>query len=411
MNRIVLIGNGFDLAHGLKTSYADFIDWYWNEWGKQLLQGLNRTEDDGLCSFKIKDNIEVQNWASVFQGWYYKRENPLIPWDTKDVVSLAKQDKKLCDFKMSPFFERIQKGIECKGWVDIEDEYHNLLIEYSFHDISHQKLILLNKQLLILQKKLIQYLMTIDNKFVESNEFIRKAIYSPFKELDISIGGQHALNSHIEDGLNYDENEWRIKLYQYGRTYDSYYIERYRKEKQSGKIINEVPYELLLPNQIMLLDFNYTNTSKMYCEKPSIFTYNQIHGSLDNPDSIIFGYGDEMDEHYKKLQNLNDQECLKNIKSINYMNSDNYHKVLRLIESEPYQIFIMGHSCGNSDRTLLNTLFEHKNCTSIKPFYYIKDDGTDNYLELVQNISRNFNDMKLMRDRVVNKTYCEPLVK
>jgi hypothetical protein len=29
----------------------------------------------------------------------------------------------------------------------------------------------------------------------------------------------------------------------------------------------------------------------------------------------------------------------------------------------------------------------------------------------VQHISRNFNDMKLMRDRVVNKTQCESLVK
>lgn len=25
MNRLVLIGNGFDIAHGLKTSYADLI--------------------------------------------------------------------------------------------------------------------------------------------------------------------------------------------------------------------------------------------------------------------------------------------------------------------------------------------------------------------------------------------------
>ncbi len=36
MNRLVLIGNGFDLAHGLKTSYADFINWYWGQWGKRL---------------------------------------------------------------------------------------------------------------------------------------------------------------------------------------------------------------------------------------------------------------------------------------------------------------------------------------------------------------------------------------
>ena len=70
----------------------------------------------------------------------------------------------------------------------------------------------------------------------------------------------------------------------------------------------------------------------------------------------------------------------------------------------------MGHSCGNSDRTLLNTLFEHRNCVSIKPYYHLKEDGTDNYIELIQNISRNFNDMQLMRDRVVNKSYCRPLV-
>ena len=98
------------------------------------------------------------------------------------------------------------------------------------------------------------------------------------------------------------------------------------------------------------------------------------------------------------------------MKTIRYSETDNYRKMLAFIESAPYQIFIMGHSCGNSDRTLLNTLFEHDNCVSIKPFYHKKEDGTDNYIELVQNISRNFTDMKKMRDRVVNKTYCEPLV-
>ena len=31
MNRIILIGNGFDLAHGLKTSYDDFVSELWKE--------------------------------------------------------------------------------------------------------------------------------------------------------------------------------------------------------------------------------------------------------------------------------------------------------------------------------------------------------------------------------------------
>ncbi len=116
-----------------------------------------------------------------------------------------------------------------------------------------------------------------------------------------------------------------------------------------------------------------------------------------------------MDKDYQALKNLNDNGCLCNMKTIKYLETDNYRNALAFMDSAPFQVYIMGHSCGNSDRTLLNTLFEHKNCISIKPYYYVKEDGSDNYLDIIQNISRNFTDMKLMRDRVVNKTYCEPL--
>ena len=106
---------------------------------------------------------------------------------------------------------------------------------------------------------------------------------------------------------------------------------------------------------------------------------------------------------------MNDNECMRHIKSIRYLESDNYRRMLEFIESGPFQLVIMGHSCGLSDRTMLNTLFEHKNCVSIKPYYYVNEQGKDNYLDIVQNISRNFTNPKLMRDRVVNKTFCEPL--
>lgn len=101
-----------------------------------------------------------------------------------------------------------------------------------------------------------------------------------------------------------------------------------------------------------------------------------------------------LDEDYKTISNLNDNAYLTNIKSIRYLETDNYRRLLSFVDSAPYQIYIMGHSCGNSDRTLLNTLFEHRNCVSIKPYYHLKEDGTDNYIEIIQNISRNFNDMQ-----------------
>ena len=88
--------------------------------------------------------------------------------------------------------------------------------------------------------------------------------------------------------------------------------------------------------------------------------------------------------------------------------------MLSYIDSDKFQVLIMGHSCGLSDRTLLNTIFEHNNCRSIKVYYYQwTDEKTgetkDNYTEITQNISRHFNKKKLMREKIVNKTLCRPL--
>ena len=69
----------------------------------------------------------------------------------------------------------------------------------------------------------------------------------------------------------------------------------------------------------------------------------------------------------------------------------------------------MGHSCGISDRTLLNSLFEHEHCKSIKPFYHKREAGTDDYDDIIMNIYRNFKDKNSYRKKVVNRRDCEPL--
>ena len=50
MNRLVIIGNGFDMAHCLKTSYMDFINWYWDQRVNSLLTNHTDTSKDCLCS-------------------------------------------------------------------------------------------------------------------------------------------------------------------------------------------------------------------------------------------------------------------------------------------------------------------------------------------------------------------------
>ena len=414
MNRLVLIGNGFDLAHGLKTSYADFINWYWDERMHNIILLHEAISEDVLCSMRILPASGCDNWFLLSYNNSFFKDIFKKEWKMsgKEFIEELKSKPYYFEVKFSSFFERICKSIETKNWVDIENEYYDLLVQYAKEESPKTKIDELNKQLFVLQEKLIEYLSGVNSSEVSINNEIKRRIYAPFSERDIAIEGRHAWDEHIKYGLNLDENEWRHKLWQYGKDNASCmsYVKAFKQKFEKGEEIFECDKtEFLLPNHIMLLNFNYTKTAELYVSPESGFTINYIHGNLNKPESVIFGYGDELDENYKNLENLRECDGLRNIKSIKYLEADNYRKVLAFIESEPYQILIMGHSCGNSDRTLLNTLFEHKNCISIKPYFYKINQQETNYLELAQNISRNFTDMKLMRDRVVNKVYCEPL--
>lgn len=274
-----------------------------------------------------------------------------------------------------------------------------------------------------IKSRLIEYLTSIQGEYIQDlpqNDNIKQKIFSPFTSKDISINAGEIWVNFLKSRYELSQGLWEDLLSSYNESdvYDrlcriNSFKEKYRElTKLMGiKIVpeEELPEEFLLPDRIMLLNFNYTQTADAYLPKANCFTVNHIHGELSKPESVIFGYGDELDEGYKELLKLDENEYLRNMKTIRYSESGNYRNMLSFIESAPFQVCIMGHSCGNSDRTLLNTLFEHKNCVSIKPFYHQKEDGSDNYLDIVQNICRNFTDMKLMRDRVVNKTFCTSL--
>ena len=328
-------------------------------------------------------------------------------------------DSELCVCKTSPFFDNICRSIETKGWVDIENEYYRLLKWCTKSECDKPCAFYeLNTQFDYLKMLLIEYLSGLDTASVRFDYSIQSIMYENIIPQDISVAGQDEWRKYLKRWLNLDsEHQRQIQILQKYKE-STFNFEDLREKFKSmnygfSKILSTM--QLLSkqvgikPENIMILNFNYTANANRYLQQEDCFRLNQIHGDLLNAKNIIFGYGDELDRDYNDILSLNDNEYLRNMKSIKYLESSNYRDMLSFIESAPYQVYIMGHSCGNSDRTLLNTLFEHRNCVTIKPFYYEKEDGTDNYLDLVQNISRNFTDMKLMRDRVVNKTFCEPM--
>ena len=55
MNRLIIIGNGFDLAHGLKTSYSHFINDYWKKTIQKLQNEVNKNVTTYLYTFETED--------------------------------------------------------------------------------------------------------------------------------------------------------------------------------------------------------------------------------------------------------------------------------------------------------------------------------------------------------------------
>ena len=412
MNRIMLIGNGFDLAHGLKTSYNNFLENYWLEW----LAKLSNCDDcqisdefyhfaakykDGLCKV-LSLRVELSRFS---MAWSMSRTREQIdseaftPKSLKDFSELLdaiNHDLEQNGFSEQLYCQPINKlfdeinNICLTKWVDIENEYYRVLKSHLTASDRSELVKKLNYEFGQIKELLEEYLSKVCAQDVEPNESIESAITQPLKNREIAASKRELLIREI-----YADTLFRA-------NYPDVLVKRYVKE--SNKHLDGIT-----PKRTLLLNFNYTDTAKRLYGKPEYEIIN-IHGELNNKNNpVIFGYGDELDEDHKTIVNINDNDCMENIKSTRYLQTDNYRRLLDFISSEPFQICIMGHSCGNSDRTLLNTLFEHKNCISVKPYYYIKEDGTDNYIELVQNIYRNFKDMALMRDIVVNKDYCEPM--
>lgn len=59
MNRIILIGNGFDLAHGLPTRYEDFINWYWEKRVDSFTGNITSISEDCLCLSKLLQTTTI----------------------------------------------------------------------------------------------------------------------------------------------------------------------------------------------------------------------------------------------------------------------------------------------------------------------------------------------------------------
>lgn len=314
------------------------------------------------------------------------------------------------------------------NWIDVENEYYKLLkglVKGTGNTSIFLDITKLNQDLEELKNLLIQYLkdIVLEDK-VKLSKKIKSVINSPFdlkdfKEKTIDLKVNEEFKRIKKDVSELTDLDSPFSFDELDPFYQDLYSKIGLKQPKIGlkKLLLNTPNELieyfkLKPKSTLFLNFNYTSTPKLYFnQKKGGTTILNIHGDIDKSEEnpIIFGFGDELDDTYKEIEQKNNNEYLNNVKSINYLRTDNYKRLLNFLNESFFQVIIMGHSCGLSDRTLLNTIFENNNCSSIKICYHIFEDESDNFQDISQNLSRNFVDKIRMRDVVVNKTFCDSI--
>lgn len=109
MNRLVIIGNGFDMAHGLKTSYMDFINWYWDQRVYGFIGKTSNVSQDCLCKLVIKETNDISCWNAfaASNSYFFKDLYQKERYSGSEVIQEIKQHPEIFMVEYSPFFKTI----------------------------------------------------------------------------------------------------------------------------------------------------------------------------------------------------------------------------------------------------------------------------------------------------------------
>ena len=159
--QLFLIGNGFDLAHGIPTSYNDLMNWY----GKQLIDQLQEEET-------VEDDFFETSLRVPLGG------------RTSSIHNCPPNFSKLLDSgfakSKSDFFMELLANYRKGNWVDIESFYFEKLKQIAQipkGDLGLEervkRVITLNKQFQNVQNLLDRYLRTLTKEISLMPEFLK----------------------------------------------------------------------------------------------------------------------------------------------------------------------------------------------------------------------------------------------
>lgn len=305
---VLIIGNGFDLAHGLPTTYKDFLDF------TNIYQG-------GSCLEPTK----TREIRSYFEN--LKKEKSQIYTELGNLIN----GNTWLKYFNSVYEKRNRNGKT--GWIDFESEISELI-----------QILENNRRILIEHDKLEDDEISL-NDYHESR--LRCFYTREFGYFSLNICKE------IKDKMLTDLN----KLIRALEIYLSDYV-------------NNLSIDIRLPDILRLridkvLSFNYTNTyERLYGKENPDIEYDYIHGKadinhyIDNCDMVLgideYLTGEEKNRNTEFIQFKKFFQRIYKKTGAEYVDWLKEYEAKRIgPNAENLNVYIFGHSLDVTDRDIL----------------------------------------------------------
>jgi len=306
MKNLIIIGNGFDRAHNMRTSYNEFIE---DLFGKYFADKRFCPDILGSCSQK-----DLSGLKSALRR--------AVSFIKPDKTSPHRHRKRLLSGTNMPnitnkFVEYLLYFADKNNWYDIEYSYFEELMRYcdTQHDLS-----LMHNDFEIVKKYL-------SNHLIEQETDVKKIdSYEHFFKSFSSLPNSQARNLIVN--------------FNYTRTVENLY------------------------NGVIKCPMVYIHGKLEDEENPMIFGY---AATEDEIDKLLSQNNNEFLKNVKKhLYKRTKNERILN----DFLTPRKKPVSGTLRFEQDVNVFILGHSCGLSDNLILSEIFNSESIHFIKTFYY-----------------------------------------
>lgn len=318
---ILVIGNGFDLAHELNTSYVDFL---------QVIEILDNTKIIDLTLEPHKFLSEFQNKKNekVVRDYVFRK----LGNKSLDVVQNF-IDLKYRNFWVMYFCALLDKfGRRKTTWIDFEAQIKDVII-----DVENA---IANGDLLINNDGLITGI---------NNIRVRECLFKRDKNLRSSKDIIQVLESDLNDLI------YCFELY----------TEKFVNDIIKIGDINFISPDIESLHIDKVLSFNYTRTFEYIYGKGKNIEYHYVHGKADinhtvETSNLIMGINEYLPDD-RKDKDLNFIEFKKFYQRICKGTGSLYKRWLKEAnKSQPCHVYIFGHSLDVTDSDILRDLILNK---------------------------------------------------